>query len=125
MSFKSISDLETAFGFSSPSSSIVGLKDILTELQGLRISKVGTVAQTTNASLVGEAGATGSSQKITTSDHIVAVLQIGVATGGLTVNTITLRNDYLVASTGNIQFTGAAMQGHALVFWFDKTGFVA
>ncbi len=121
---KSLSKLDGTFGWKAPGSA-VDLNDILTELQGLRISHADGGAQSAAISLRGSGGATGSAHKITSSDVILGAISFEyVAASGLVG--ISFRNDVRSPSTGNVQFSGGATTGdQILVFWYDQGGYVA
>lgn len=121
---KSLSSLDGTFGFQAPGSN-VDLRDILVQLQGLRVSIAVGAAQSTDTSLLGHGGVVGAHARITTSDVILGVL---CSVGRLTVSGITgwsLRSDCKCLSTGNIRFTAAATTSQqAFVFWWDTSGYV-
>lgn len=118
-------DIASRFGYESPNSSVHGLKDILLQLQGLRISFVDGGAQSTAISAKTKGGVTGSAAKINTGDTLFGAVEFKVvAASGLA--DISLRSDCRCISTGNVQFSAAATtNSKILVFWFDKTGYVA
>lgn len=122
---KSLGSLGSAFGFEAPNTNLVGLKDVLKELQGLRLSFADGGAQSTAISLLAKGGATLGASRILTTDPILGVVEFtAVAASGLT--NISLRNDCRVVSTGNIQFSGGATtNSKILVLWFDQSGFLA
>lgn len=121
---KSLSSLDGTFGWKAPGSQ-VDLKDIIQQLQGLRISYVNGGNQSTALSLKTKGGVTGSAAKITTSDILLGVINFTVvAASGLA--DISLRNDARIKSTGNIQYSGGATTGqHGLVFWWDTSGYIS
>jgi hypothetical protein len=119
-------NIESAFGWTDRSSSTsLGLQDIVRELQGLQIQRVTGGNQSTAISLKSAGGSTGNSAKITTSDPILGAFMFEyVAASGLVG--ITFRSDVRCASTGNVQFSGGATTAdQGLVFWLDKTGYIA
>jgi hypothetical protein len=122
---KSLSQLDNTFGYQAPSTTFVGLKDILQELRGLRFSMVMGGAQSTALSLVGGGGAAGAGSRILTTDPVLACYEhTVVSTSGLAA--ISMRNDIRVLSTGNVQFSGAATtNSFIMVVWWDQSGYIA
>lgn len=121
---KSLSSIDGTWGWKAPGSQ-VDLKDIIQELQGLRISYVDGGAQSTALSLKTKGGATGSAAKALTSDVLLAAVQFRlVAASGLV--DVSLRNDARIVSTGNVQFSGGTQNtSRFLIFWWDQSGYVA
>lgn len=121
---KSISSLDNTFGWKAPGSQ-VDLRDIVQQLQGLRISYVDGGAQSTSISAKTKGGVTGSAAKITTSDVLLAAIEFTVV-GASGIAHISLRNDCRIVSTGNVQFSGAATTlSEVLLVWWDTSGYVA
>ena len=123
---KSISDLDAAFGWKAPGTE-ADLRDIVQELQGFRVNMVKGAAQSTITALLNAGGvSTGTADAISTSDVILAAVEFdNVAASG--VATLSLRGDIRVATTtGYVHFSGGATtNNHILVFWWDKTGYIA
>lgn len=122
---KSLSELDSAFGWIANSDE-VDLKDIVQELQGLR---VGTAVVGTASALIevrGSGGVSKAAALISTDDIIVGAL---VTEGGGASGTagFSLRNDVRIAATpGYISISGSATAGQqVLLFWMDKTGYSA
>ncbi len=121
---KSISDLSGRFGFESPDDQ-VDLRDVLTQMQGLRVSYVDGGNQSTALSLKTAGGATGSAAKITTSDILLGALDFNYNSASGLID-LSLRNDCRIVSTGNVQFSAAATTNHKiLVLWWDTSGYVS
>lgn len=123
---KALSDLDAAFGWSAPGSE-VDLKDVLTELQGFRISMVKGAAQSVLAKVLNLGGiSTGTADDIVPADTILAAVEFRRA-GASGVNSISFRNDVSCRTTpGYVKFSAAATTGNfILLFWWDKTGFIA
>lgn len=120
---KSLSSLDGTFGWKAPGSQ-VDLRDILLQLQGFRVSYAVGGNQSAALSLRTKGGLTGSAAKVTTSDVILGAINFTVvAASGLA--DISFRNDCRIRSTGNIQFSGGATTGqHAIIFWWDTSGYV-
>lgn len=118
-------NIESAFGWTDREGNNVGLSDIVRELQGLQIQRVTGGNQSTALSLKSAGGSTGNSAKITTSDVILGAFMFEyVAASGLVG--ITFRSDIRCPSVGNVQFSGGATSNdQGIVFWLDKTGYIA
>lgn len=125
-SIQALSDLDAAFGWKAPGSE-PDLRDLLQELQGFRVSMVKGAAASTLTKVLNAGGvSTGAADAITSSDVILAAVEFdNVAASG--VAKLSLRNDVRVATTtGYVHFSGGATTGgHVLLFWYDKTGFIA
>jgi len=122
---KSIGDLDTTWGWKAPGSE-VDLRDIVQELQGVRvgIAKGTTASALTRVRSAG--GASAASSLISQSDVIFGAVEFdNVAACGL--NWISLRNDVRISATaGYISISGASTaQSRMLIFWLDKTGYAA
>lgn len=118
-------DIAARFGYQSPTTGVHGLKDLLLQLQGLRVSFVDGGNQSTAISAKTKGGVTGSAAKINTGDVLLAAIEFKVvAASGLA--DVSLRSDCRVVSTGNVQFSAAATtNSKILLLWFDKTGYIA
>jgi len=123
---KSLSDLDTSFGWKAPGTQ-VDLKDAIQELQGLHMS----VAVGAGASALLELQGSGAESKaaalITQDDVIVGVLEF-VGQGGTSgVTWFSMRGDVRIAATpGFISISGGATTANQiLVLWYDKTGYSA
>jgi hypothetical protein len=121
---KSLTSIDGTFGWKAPGSE-VDLKDILNELQGLRVSMALGGAQSAAQSLYGVGGATGAANKIKSTDVVLAAIELTtVAASG--VAHVSYRGDVRSPSTGNVQFSGGATtNSHILVFWWDQSGYVS
>ena len=123
---KSLSDLDAAYGWKAPGTE-ANLRDIVQELQGFRVSMVKGAAQSTLTKVLNAGGvSTGAADAISTSDVILAAVEFdNVAESG--VATLSLRADIRAATTaGYVHLSGGATtNNHILLFWWDKTGYVA
>lgn len=120
----SLTTLDNAFGWKAPSSNFIGLRDIVKELQGLKLSKAEGAAQSTNTSLQAAGGAT-SGHRITTSDKIIGAIQF-ISAAGSGFDRLSLRNDVKCTAEGNVRFTGGSTAGsQIIVLWLDKSGYSA
>ena len=122
---KSLGDLDTTWGWKAPGSE-VDLRDMIQELQGVRvgIAKGTTASALTRVRSAG--GASAASSLISQSDVIFGAVEFdNVAACGL--NWISLRNDVRISATaGYISISGASTaNGQMLIFWLDKTGYAA
>ena len=123
---KALSDLDTAFGWNAPGAE-TDLKDVLTELQGFRVSMVKGAAQSILTKVLNIGGiSTGAADEIAPADTILAAVEFR-KTGASGLNTVSIRNDVSCRTTvGYVKFSGAATTGNfVLLFWWDKTGFIA
>ncbi len=122
---KSLSELDTAFGWIANSDE-VDLKDVVQELQGLRVSTGVIASASALIEVRGSGGVSKAAALISTSDVIVGAL---VTTGGGASGTtgFSLRNDVRIAATpGYISISGTVTGGQTvLLFWMDKTGYSA
>jgi len=124
---ESLSTLDTSFGWISPGSD-TDLKDVLTELQGFRISMVKGAAQSTLTKVLAVGGiSSGTADNIVSTDVILGAVEFDIAAAASGLTDVSIRNDVRVASTtGYVQFSGAATTGSfILLFWYDNTGFIA
>jgi hypothetical protein len=123
---KSLSELDTAFGWIANSSE-VDLKDIVQELQGIRVSLANGGTASALLEVRGSGGVSKAAALISTSDTVVGAL-VTVGKGGTSgVASFSLRSDVRIAATpGYISISGASTAGEqVLLFWMDKTGYSA
>lgn len=114
-------NIDSEFGWVAPGNGI-GLKDILTQLQGFQIGKCQGAAQSTAVSLE-KAGGSTKANRIATTDVILAAVQF-ISTAGSGFDRLSLRNDIKCVSEGNVAFSAAATTGsQILVFWYDTDGY--
>lgn len=109
MSVKSLTNLGLAFGYEDPSPHANGLKDVLQQLQGLKVTVVaGAVA--------GNVTVTG----IATTDHLIAVLHLDI-TGN---NETDLTSEFTISAANTINnAAGTATDSDTLlVIYFDTSG---
>lgn len=121
---KSLTDLDTAFGWKAPGSEI-DLRDMIQEFQGLRVSIVNGGTASALLEVKGSGGVS-KSAKISTSDVIFGAIEFdNVAASG--VAKLSLRNDVRIAATaGYVSISGGATSGgQILLFWLDKDGYSA
>jgi len=122
---KSLSDLDSVFGWKAPGSG-PDLRDMVQELQGIRVGLCAGAAQSTNMLVRNSGGLTNNLQLISTSDTIVGVVEFDNTTAS-GVSWVSLRSDTRIAATaGYINLSAGATTGsQILVFWLDKTGYAA
>lgn len=123
---KSLANLDAAFGWKAPGSE-ADLRDLLQEIQGLRVSIVPGAAQSVQCKVLSAGGiSNGTSDNITSEDVILAAISFATANGAA-APVISLRGDVRVStSTGYVKFTaGATTSNDILLFWYDKTGYIA
>ncbi len=120
----SISDLDTAVGWEAPGSQ-ADLRDIVQQLQGLRMSMAAGGSASALLEVQGS-GAASKTAKLTQSDTIVGVL---LTQGRGSVSGITsfrIPGNARVAVTDNYLSISTATAGEqVVVFWMDKTGYSA
>ena len=128
---KSLSDLDTAFGWVAPGSE-VDLRDMVQELQGIRVSSIKYSGDGGSALLRvrSAGGASADSSDITQDDVIFGCVEFESATTRHSgIEWISLRNDVRIsATTGYVSISGrtsGAGQCYYLLFWLDKTGYAA
>lgn len=124
---QALSDLDAAFGWKAPGSE-PDLRDLLQELQGFRVSMVKGAAQSTLAKVLNAGGvSSGAADAISSSDVVLAAIEFdNVAASGIAK--VSFRGDVKVAAgtPGYVRFSGGATTGsQILLFWWDKTGFIA
>jgi len=129
---KSLSDLDIAYGWKAPGSEI-DLRDMVQELQGIRVSSVKYSGQTASALLkvrsAGGASAVNAMNTITTDDVIFGAVEFRSSTTRYSgIEWVSLRNDVRIAATaGYVSISNrsaGAGQSYILLFWLDKTGYL-
>ena len=133
---KSISDLDTAFGWVAPGSE-VDLRDMVQELQGIRVSSIKFSGQSGSTLLkvrsAGGVSAVNAMNTITQDDVIFGCVEfVSSTTRHSGIEWISLRNDVRIAATaGYVSISGKTAGGAApaqcyyLLFWLDKSGYGA
>ena len=122
---KSLSDLDSAFGWKAPGTE-VDLRDMIQELQGVRVGLAPGAAQSTNTLVRGKGGITANLAVIGETDVLFGVVEFQNTTES-GVSWVSLRNDVRISATaGYINLSGGATTGsQLLVFWLDKSGYAA
>lgn len=121
----SLSSLDSQFGWKAPDSE-VDLRDMIQEVQGLRLSMCDGGSQSALLQVRGSGGVS-KTAKLSTSDTIVGALAT-VGKGGTSgIASFSMRDDVRIAATaGSISISGGATTGQQiLLLWFDKTGYSA
>ena len=125
-SIKSISDLDTVYGWKAPGTE-ADLRDIVQELQGFRVSMAMGAATLVQCKLLSAGGiSSGASDNITSDDVILAAVEFDyVKESGIFA--LSLRGDIRAStSAGYVKFSaGTTTNSYILVFWWDKTGYIA
>lgn len=123
---KSLSDLDTAFGWENAQTSEVDLKDVVKELQGLRISTFAGGSASALLEQKQSGGLSKATSLITTSDTVLGAIEF-VRAGASGLTSFSLRSDVRIAATpGYISISGASTSNEQiLLIWFDKTGYSA
>lgn len=115
--------LDSAFGWDAPGT-VVGLKDVVKQLQGLQIGKAEGAAQSAAISLERAGGGT-FANRIATGDVILAAIQF-ISAAGSGFDRLSMRSDVKCPSEGNVNFSGGATTGsQIIVFWYDTDGYSA
>ena len=122
---KSLSDLDSVFGWKAPGSG-PDLRDMVQEMQGLRVGFAKGAAQSTNQLVRNSGGLTNNLAIITEEDTVFGVVEFQNTTES-GVSWISLRNDVRIAATdGYINLSGGSTaNSQILVFWLDKSGYTA
>ncbi len=122
---KSLSDLDSVFGWKAPGSG-PDLRDMIQEFQGLRVGIAAGSTQSAALLVRNSGGTTNNLALISTLDVIFGAVEFQNTTAS-GVSWISLRNDVRIhATAGYISVSGGAQTGsQILVFWLDKTGYKA
>jgi len=128
---KSMSDLDSAFGWKAPGSQI-DLRDMVQELQGIRVSSVKFSGDAASAALLvrGAGGVSNSTTDINTNDVIFGAVEFQSSTTRFSgIEWVSLRNDVRICATdGYVSISNNAAgngQAYILLFWLDKSGYAA
>ena len=130
---KSLSNLDSTFEWKAPGSQI-DLRDMVQELQGIRVSSVKISGDTASALLRvrSAGGVSADSSDITTDDVIFGAVEFqSSSTRYSGIEWVSLRNDIRIsATTGYISISNRAANtgpgsSYILLFWLDKSGYAA
>ena len=120
----SISDLDTAFGWEAPGSQ-VDLRDVVQQLQGMRVSLAAGGAASALLEIQGS-GAASKTAKLTQSDTIVGILVTAGKGGTSGITSFSIPSNARIAATANYLSISSSTAGEqVIVFWMDKTGYSA